>query len=798
MNRLFSINYSLYAGILLSAILIFLAIFGPILAPHTLTETLKLRYENGTIFAPPLGPFKSNEFLLGTDQSGYDLLSMILYGIRYTIIISFTVTLFKMTAGTLIGLYVGTWKKTPQWLEAFENAWSYVPLFLIMFFFLRPITFNVMLDPNVLVFYFIIIASIVSTPSIVSSVRKKSREISTATFIEAAWTLGANRHRLVWKHIFPQLKESLLVMFILEIVQVIALMGQLALMKIFIGGTIYRPDNQIYLSITKEISGLVGAARESIYSNSIYILYVPLILLLIITISFSLLANGLKNRFQSNYQRTPWIKTGFEPSLRPKRKVYKKKRSFYLTGESLAFVVLILTFVGFGTYVYITKDNDIGVKNYSRAAYYLNLKMGHEGKFTTNAKITVTNESDNKWEDLVFYFIPNAFTKGHSIKSVKGFSVVDIKEIKVNGEKADFSLNHDTLRILLNKKMESREQAKVEIIYQFTVPEEGSRFSKVKDHYYLAQWYPMLATFQNGKWNKEDYQDGFETFHTDFSNYVVHYEIPKEYSFISTADKDPGLNEHKGQVKVKKVRDFFIAVVKDFKMYTTAVNGVEVRLFTKEDHDKAPKDTLKLAKKALDFYQKNIGEYPLSQLDVILDNGQNMEYPGIITVDPYHANSQFFKIALVHEIAHQYFYGVVSNDQYHEAWLDEGFTEFATNMYFYLAEHQGPYQAQAFSMYRMRKIEELGLGSQISNVPLSEHPNAGYIYGQPALKLFELINHKHDVRREDLNTSIVNYLAAYYNRFKYKEVNTPEFIRFTMDYYQVPEEYFNDWLSIRE
>ena len=797
MNKILSINYSLYAGVVLTAVLIFLAIFGPAMAPHTLTETLRTSYVNGTILAPPLQPFKSPAYPLGTDRWGYDLLSMVLYGIRYTLIISIAVTFLKMTAGTLIGLYIGTWKKTPQLLEAFENAWSYIPLFLILYFFLKPINFDEKVESFTLIYYFIIIASIISTPSIVASVRKKSKEISKATFLEASRTLGASRHRLVWKHIFPQLKESLLVMFILEIVHVIALMGQLALMNIFIGGTLFRPDSQIYLSITREIAGLVGSSRANIYSGSSYILYVPLLLLLVITITFSLLANGLKNRFQSTYQRTPWIKTGFEPTLRSKREPYKNKKRV-LTGEGLGMIFLILLFVVAGTYVYLTKDNDIGVKNGSHAAYDLKLKMDKNGEFTSDAKITVINKSDHYWGDIVFYFIPNVFMQGHSIKNVKGFSVIDIKGIKVNGKEAEYSLKHDTLKIKLDKKLAKRDQAMVEMSYQFTVPEEGSRFSKVKQNYYLAQWYPMLATFQNGKWNKEDYQDGLETFHTDFSNYVVQYEIPKGYSFISTADRDPGLKDRSGQVNVKKVRDFFIAVVTDYKMYSTTINGVEIRLFTKEDHDKKPEDALLLAKNALGFYQENIGEYPHSQLDIILDKGQNMEYPGIVTVDPYHDNQQFYKISLVHEIAHQYFYGVVANDQYHEAWIDEGITEFATNMYFYLGEHQGQYQAQSLSMYRMKKIDELGLGRQVSNVSLSEHPNTGYIYGQPALQLFALINHKHDVRHEDLDASIVHYLSAYYNRFKYKEVNTAEFIRFTKDYYQVPEEYFSEWLSTTE
>ncbi|WP_042356474.1 ABC transporter permease [Bacillus rubiinfantis] len=321
MNKVFSINLTLYIGLVLTAVVIFLAIFGPALAPHTLTETLNVRYENGTILAPPLKPFESAEYPLGTDFWGYDLLSMVFYGIRYTLVISLVITIIKMSVGTIIGLYIGTWKKAPSMLVAFENAWSYIPLFLIVFFFLYPINFDEMVASSYLIYYFIVITSLVSIPSIISSVRKKSTEIAKSVFIEAAKTLGATRNRLVWWHIFPQLKESLLIMFILEIVQVIALMGQLALLNVFIGGTLFRPDSHIFLSITKEVTGLVGSARASIYGASPHILYVPLAFLLMITIAFSMLANGLKNRFQANYQRTPWIKTGFEPKLKPKRKM---------------------------------------------------------------------------------------------------------------------------------------------------------------------------------------------------------------------------------------------------------------------------------------------------------------------------------------------------------------------------------------------------------------------------------------------------------------------------------------------
>ncbi|WP_442594455.1 ABC transporter permease subunit [Neobacillus sp. D3-1R] len=798
MNKWFRINYSLYVGVVLVTFLLFIAVFGSFMAPHTLTETLDTTYVDGDILAPPLEPNKSDRYPLGTDRWGYDILTMVLHGIRYTIFIALAVTLIKMVFGTIIGFYVGTWKKTPSWMESIENAWSYVPLFLILYFFFNPIIFNSPIGSYKLILYFILLTSIISIPSIVSSTRKKTSETYKSVFIEAARALGASRHRLIWKHIFPQMKESLLVMFILEIVYVITIMGQLALMNIFVGGTIVRQDPVIYLSITKEISGLVGSARGNIYGSQ-YILQIPLVILLFITISFSLLANGLKNRYQSNYQRTPWIKTGFEPKLMPKRKEYLKKTRWWTpNGTKTTALIIIVLFFGAGAFVYLTKDNDVGVKNYSKADYHLNVKMDNEGDFQSKAEIKVTNHSNKTWDELIFYFIPNEFKKGHSFKSVKGFSEIDMKDITVDGKKVTYSLDQDTLKINLNNKMDKRDKVDVVISYRYTLPEEGDRFSKVNGNYYLAQWYPMLATFQKGKWNKEPYSEGLETYHTDFSNYEVEYDIPKGYSLVSTADHDADLKASHGKLKIKKVRDFFIAIVKDMKMYKTSVNGVDIRLFSKDDHDKNPEEALKLAKKALGFYQEKIGEYPHKQLDIILDKGYNMEYPGIVTIDPYQDNEGFFKISIVHEIAHQYFYGVVSNDPYHEAWIDEGITEFATNMYFYLGEKQGRTESQLLSLNRMKSIEEQGLKRQYSNVPLDKNKHTGYIYGQPALRLFELVEDKDYVREKDFDIVLMEYLSDYYHHFQYKEVNTSEFIRFTKDYFQVPKGSFNEWLDTSE
>ena len=55
-----------------------------------------------------------------------------------------------------------------------------------------------------------------------------------------------------------------------------------------------------------------------------------------------------------------------------------------------------------------------------------------------------------------------------------------------------------------------------------------------------------------------------------------------------------------------------------------------------------------------------------------------MEYPGVVMVA---SKSQAYQQAIAHETAHQWFYGVVGNDQIENAWMDEGLVEFLTYLY---------------------------------------------------------------------------------------------------------------------
>ncbi|MEI2358950.1 aminopeptidase, partial [Mesobacillus zeae] len=119
----------------------------------------------------------------------------------------------------------------------------------------------------------------------------------------------------------------------------------------------------------------------------------------------------------------------------------------------------------------------------------------------------------------------------------------------------------DTLRIPLKKKIEPEKEITVEFSYDLTLPENGLRFTKSKENFYLAQFYPMVATFREHKWNKEDYRFRGETYHTAFSDFKITYDIPDEFTVVSTSEDDKFPSENKENFEVQNVKEIFLAIL---------------------------------------------------------------------------------------------------------------------------------------------------------------------------------------------------------------------------------------------
>ncbi|MGK5508698.1 ABC transporter permease [Brevibacillus formosus] len=302
-------HFSLWLGSIFVFALMVIAVVGPYLAPYDLEYQAKMRQEivNGkqVMVSPPLPP--SEEHLLGTDKWGYDLLTLLLHGAPYTVFITLAIAFIRVLLGTGIGLYIGIQDKEQRWWMAIENAWSYMPVFIPVYFLLRGINVNSELPTFTLVLLFIGLVSVLGTPSVASSVRQKAEQIKESQYVLAAISLGAGRNQIVFRHILPHLKEQLMIILVTEMIAVMTLMGLLGIFDIFVGGTKMTFDPVLYHSITHEWAGLLGSYRGFIYSNYTWIFLVPLGAFMIAIGSFSLLAKGLRDKFEQTYNRTPFI-----------------------------------------------------------------------------------------------------------------------------------------------------------------------------------------------------------------------------------------------------------------------------------------------------------------------------------------------------------------------------------------------------------------------------------------------------------------------------------------------------------
>lgn len=289
----------------------------------------------------------------------------------------------------------------------------------------------------------------------------------------------------------------------------------------------------------------------------------------------------------------------------------------------------------------------------------------------------------------------------------------------------------------------------------------------------------MLATYRDHEWNKEDYRFRGETYHTDFSDFNVTYQLPEEYTIVTTSPNDGYPTSNQGELEAKNVKMFFAAIVKDASVIEKEVGHTNIRVFGFGEEDELVQEITDLAADALMYFEDHMGPYPHNQLDIVLE-GLGMEYPGIVTArsiyDSEPLEPELLKRTVVHEIVHQWFYGIISNDPYHDAWLDEGFTEFATSLYYFSKENREvPYDSLDESL---TPLEPLPV-----NLSLNEYESnqSAYIYGKANVMLWKLFENRGGIEEAE------RFIKSYYQHYQYKEIDSSEFMRFTKYYFDLKD-----------
>lgn len=272
-----------------------------------------------------------------------------------------------------------------------------------------------------------------------------------------------------------------------------------------------------------------------------------------------------------------------------------------------------------------------------------------------------------------------------------------IKSLKQDENDLQYLVEGTVLEVTLNEPILPGQSSVFNMTFQSQVPlqiRRSGRDNKEGIEYSMAQWYPKVAEYDRRGWHAHPYVG--REFYAPWGDFEVNITINKNYVIAATGVlknaneigygyEDEGIKvKRKGKeitwkFEAKNVHDFVWAADPDYKHVTTTVDGGPTLHFFYQENKKteAWKDLPDLTVKAFEFIQKNYGNYPYPHYSVIQGGDGGMEYP-MATLITGERNLKSLTGVTVHEALHSWYQGLLATNESYYAWMDEGFTSYAT------------------------------------------------------------------------------------------------------------------------
>jgi hypothetical protein len=249
------------------------------------------------------------------------------------------------------------------------------------------------------------------------------------------------------------------------------------------------------------------------------------------------------------------------------------------------------------------------------------------------------------------------------------------------------------VEVPLDSPVEPGQSVAVHIAWTSRVPRTFARTGAVGNFFFIAQWFPKIGVLEDSGWNCHQFHSPTEFF-ADFGVYDVTLTVPTEWVVGATGTERSRQDERNGttthQYYQEDVHDFAWTTSPDYLERTsTFTHGslppVRMRLLLQPEHASQAQRHFDATSAALRFYGEWFGPYPYGHITIVDPAWQSgaggMEYPTLFTAGSrWIAPSRVTQpdSVTIHEAGHQFWYGVVANNEFEHAWLDEGLNTFAT------------------------------------------------------------------------------------------------------------------------
>jgi len=239
--------------------------------------------------------------------------------------------------------------------------------------------------------------------------------------------------------------------------------------------------------------------------------------------------------------------------------------------------------------------------------------------------------------------------------------------------------------------IEPGQTLRLAVAWRAQVPRTFARTGAIGDYFFIAHWFPKIGVFEGDGWVARQFFANTE-FYADFGSYDVRLTVPRGWVVGATGREVSRTDA--GSATVHRyaqddVHDFAWTTSPDFVEHTQrfehpTLPPVTMRLLLQPEHAGQEDRHFAATAAALKYYGEWYGAYPYPQITIIDPAWQSgsggMEYPTLFTAGtrwlaPRGSNEP--EAVTIHEAGHQFWYGIVANNEVSAAWMDEGLNTFS-------------------------------------------------------------------------------------------------------------------------
>ena len=314
----------------------------------------------------------------------------------------------------------------------------------------------------------------------------------------------------------------------------------------------------------------------------------------------------------------------------------------------------------------------------SRTNYILYTTLDFTARtLSVDETIRYYNNTGTVLSDIVLSVQPNQYGNAFILNSIS----------QDNNALTTYALNGQRLTLSLPQPLQPKAATTLTLNFDLNIPAKstgvfGYDFNQIN----LVEWYPFIVPYSGG-WILHDPISFGEHLVYDSSDIELNLKTGSDVIIAASAPSEP--NGEWTRYRLYGARTFALSASNEFIMTDTAVGDVVIRSYYFDGYQAAGDAMLFAAMQAISIYSAKFAPYPYQTLAVVqTDIHDGQEYDGLVflATDFYGEYSGGARNNLttigVHEIAHQWWFGLVGNDQALEPWLDEAMSAYSEHIFY--------------------------------------------------------------------------------------------------------------------